>query len=123
MSEMKHSPLPWKVLTDEETGQIQIVQAKPRIPPFADYICEGMRSDVEQDVADAEFIVTAVNSHAANQQLITRLTEALADAVRCVGHLHTNDCPMQNYETPCKCWVTPARDALDAAAVAKERAG
>lgn len=57
-----------------------------------------------------------------HRQLITRLTEALADAVRCVGHLHTNDCPMQNYETPCKCWVTPARDALDAAAIAKERA-
>lgn len=87
--------------------------------------CWELERRVEQRPEVAKKLVAAMAAIEPDpdRQLITRLTEALADAVRCVGHLHTSDCPMQNYETPCKCWVTPARDALDAAAVAKERAG
>lgn len=48
------------------------------------------------------------------RQINKQLLEALSNAVRCAGHVHTTDCPMHNYKTPCKCWVAPARTAIDA---------
>ncbi len=76
--EQKHTPLPWLVATNyrhEQDGAFYIV-TEAQTPIAVLDTCSSIL-----DEANAHFIVKAVNSHAADQERIRVLTEALEKSV------------------------------------------
>lgn len=72
MTERKHSPLPWHRF-DADSLEITANDSHEVCNVFQ---CGGIR-EVDEADANAELIINAVNSQAANQQLIATLLDTL----------------------------------------------
>ncbi len=71
----EHNPVPWRLIPPEPGDKVLII---PEAGAELDY------DDVDHDeqLANAEFIVKACNNHAADQEKIRKLVEALEQIVK-----------------------------------------
>ena len=77
MSTYEHSPLPWKALTPEA-----LVNTSNGTMSIA---CDESGESAEQDLANAEFIVRACNSHAALLDALQECSFRLATLIAASG--------------------------------------
>lgn len=88
--EIKHSPLPWAFTKDEKNMMISVhVEGADISDDTKDQTCCGLWGEHGgKEIANAELIVTAVNSHYTLTEQNAKLKKLLRECLPAVEHCH-----------------------------------